>query len=161
MMGDRRIVHILRIVLVTINNHHLRQNLQLTHIEHRAQRVNFIHPRLELGFSAHHDTKIALLGRPEGIQRSGISFGDKARRADAVVKHHHYPASPGIRIGGDRDRFQQVHRPVGADRRRRAHRRGKDHRLVAFHRQIEEIRGFIQRVRAMGDHHAIDIVPSQ
>lgn len=77
MMGDRRIVHILRIVTVTINNHHLRQNLQLTHIEHRAQRVNFIHPRLELGFSAHHDTKIALLGRPEGIQRSGISFATK------------------------------------------------------------------------------------
>ena len=159
MMGDRRIVHILRVVLVTIDDHHFRQSLQLTHIEDRAQGMNFIHPRFKLGFSPHHDAKITLLRRPESIQRGGIGFGDEARRADAVVKHHHDPAPTGIRVGGDGDGFQQVHRPVGADRRRRTHRGGKDHRFIAFHRQIEEIRGFIEGVGAMSDHHAIDIIP--
>ena len=66
------------------------------------------------------------------------------------------PRAPGV--GGGGHRVVQVARAVGADRRGRPHRADQHHRLVALDHQVQEVRGLLHGVGAVGDDDAVDVV---
>ncbi len=63
----------------------------------------------------------------------------------------------------DRNRHAVVHigRPIGADGSRRPYGSHQDDRLVALHHKVQEIPGFLLRVRPMGHNHAVHIALRQ
>ena len=93
--------------------------------------------------------------RLEGLHGGGIGLGDVARVQHGVVHRHQHPAVGRLRICRRHHRIIQVERAIGAHRRRRPHRPDKHHRLVALHRQIEEIGRLFQRIGAVGDDEAV------
>ena len=67
----------------------------------------------------------------------------------------------GIRMSGNRRRVHDVLRTVRRQRGGRAHGAGEHHRFFRLTRQLQEISGFLQRVRAMRDDDALDLVIRQ
>ncbi len=99
----------------------------------------------------------AVVWRLEGLHGGGVGLGDVARIQHRVVHSHQHPAVGRLRIRRRHHRIIQVERTVGAHRRRRPHRAHKHHRLIALHRQIEEVGRLFQRIGAVGDDEAVGL----
>ena len=74
-----------------------------------------------------------------------------ARGVDLIVQYHERALVSRCRISGDAHAFKQIGGAFVADRARITHRANEDHRPRIAHRQMEEERGFLERVRAAGD----------
>jgi hypothetical protein len=61
------------------------------------------------------------------------------------------------RVACDGHRVQQVLRAIGNQRGSRAHRAGQHDGLGRGQQRLQEERGFLQRIGAMGDDDALDI----
>ena len=60
--------------------------------------------------------------------------------------------------GGRQHGLEHVQVAVRAQRRRRPHRADQHHRLLRLQRQVQEVRGLLERVRPVGDHDAVGVV---
>ncbi|MNT08063.1 hypothetical protein D3C72_1427910 [compost metagenome] len=156
-MLNGRIVHVFRVVLITINNVDFWQHLDITYVKYRASGVDLVDSGFKVGLATDNYAQIAFFRGLEGVQRGGVGFGAETGRANAIVQNDHNATPHGLLVGGNGDRIQQVHWAVGADGRGRAHRGGKHHRFVALDRQIKKVRRFVQRIGSVRDHHAIHI----
>jgi hypothetical protein len=98
------------------------------------------------------------LRRRERRRRFRVHFPDLARRQDAIVHHDEHAAAARSGGGGDAHRGQQVRRPVPAGIRDGAHRADQHDRLVRQQYEIEQIGRLLDRVRAVRDDQARDVV---
>jgi hypothetical protein len=98
------------------------------------------------------------VGRLEGGRAGAVRLADAVRGVDLVGQHHQAALLAGLRAGGDLHRRQQVGRPVGARQRRVAHRAGDDERMGCGVQEIQQVGGFLDGVRALGDHHSVHSV---
>jgi hypothetical protein len=88
----------------------------------------------------------------EGVDAERVRLGDVARALDLVVEDGQHAAAGGLGRGGEADGVEQVEVGVGADRARRPHGAGEHHRARGFHREVQEIRRFLERRGAVRDH---------
>ena len=127
---------------------------QVGHAEHiefrigRAQSDGFaiVFDRIGIGI-----TQNAEIAGNEGLHTIVGRFGDVAGGVDFIVQHDGHTHAAGRGAGGDTHCVQQVQPAIGAERGGRAHGADDDDRDGGFHGQVQEIRGFFQRRRAVRD----------
>jgi hypothetical protein len=113
---------------------------------------------VELRDAALQAAEAAELRRVERVGARRAHLGHVARRVDRVVERDEHAHAGGRGARGERDGVEQVHRPVGGQRRGRPHRAGHHDRLARAHGERQEVRGLLERVGAVRDHHAVDVV---
>ena len=101
--------------------------------------------------------------RPGGRRRErrgqrGVGLLHEPGRVDLVAQDHHDALPARLVAGSDRGGGQNVRRPVRAGGLGPTHRAGDDHRLVARQQQVEQERRLLDRVRALDDDRAVDVV---
>ncbi len=74
---------------------------------------------------------------------------------DALIQGHQHAAPARGRAGGCAHGIEQVQRTIRRQRRRRPHRRGHDDGHVSLQHQVQQHRGFLERVGAVRDDHAV------
>jgi hypothetical protein len=100
-------------------------------------------------------TERPAVGRGKGTHAGGVGLADPRGRVDLVGDHDHDAPVAGPRRDRGADRGEQVRRPVVPGLGRVAHRAGDDERLRSAVPQVEQVRGFLDRVRALGDDDRI------
>ena len=101
------------------------------------------------------DADRAGAGTGECRGTAAVHLGHPARRVDLVAEHQQRPQSGGLGLRGHRDRRSQIGRAVRAGDHARTHRTGQHHRQSRAAHQREQVGGFLQRVRALADHHTV------
>ena len=101
-----------------------------------------------------HVTEQAQLVGTERLDAVGVGLGHVAGGVDLVVEHHQRPLPHRLLRDRRPHRVEQVQRPVGADRRGRAHRPDHHDRTLVLHGEVQEVGGLLQGVGAVGDDDA-------
>ncbi len=101
-----------------------------------------------------HDAGAAAIGRCKRAQAGAGDLLDLAGVMDVFVHDDERAAAPRIGMARQRHRVVQIGRTFRAQRRGRAHGANQHDGLVMTVHQAEEIRGFLERVRPMGNHDA-------
>ncbi len=81
-----------------------------------------------------------------------IGFRDVPRGVDFVVEHDQRALAARGRRQRRAHAVEEIQRPVCADRRRGSHRSHEHHRAIVPDRQVEKVRGLLERVGAVRDH---------
>ena len=139
-----------------VNNVHLRQAAQVVDIEFRSGGVALHRGTEPVVAPLHHHAQRA----PLALEGAGFDVYVLVRIAGAlnlIIHGDQHAFALGILGGSHADGAEQVQRPIGRQRRARAH--GADHgnRLVGVHGQAQKVGGFGQRIGAVGDNDAIHI----
>ncbi len=91
----------------------------------------------------------------EGVQPLRVPLADAGGRVDLLADDDEGAATAGVGVGGGADGRGQVRRPVPAGVGERAHRPAEHDGLRARDREVEEVRGLLEGVGAVGDHDAV------
>ena len=135
-----------------------RGNIELGVRRMAADRLAVERHRVAVGMAEHAEIR-----RAERLQAQGGGLRHLPRGMDLVVQHHQHAHAARIRAGGDADGVDQVHAGVAGQRAGGALRADQHHRDRHLQRQVEEIRGFLQRRGAVADDDAGEVrdVPHQ
>ena len=104
-----------------------------------------------------HVTHEAQFPGAEGVGVGGVGLGHVARAVDLIVEHDQYTLADRIRTAGEGHGVIQVDGPVGGDRGRRPHGANDHDRLSALDHEVQEVRGLLDGIRAVGDDDAVDV----
>jgi hypothetical protein len=102
-----------------------------------------------------HVAERACVARAEGVEPVCVHLRHVLRRMHGAGECHDNPA--GARRRRHCQRISDVLRPVGCVGAGRSHRTGQHHRFARRQNRLQEIGGFLHRVSAVGDHHALHI----
>ena len=83
----------------------------------------------------------------------GCRLGDPLGSMDLAIHHHQHAIAAGYWAQGHLHGLQQIQRPIGTESGGRPHRSHQHNGAGIVDQQLQQPSGFLQRVRAMGDHH--------
>ena len=104
------------------------------------------------------DAELAVFAAAERLQPQRVGLGDVARGVDLVVQHDERALVARRRIGRHAHALEQVGGAFVAERARVAHRADDDHRPRIADGQVQEERGFFERVGAARDDDAGELL---
>jgi hypothetical protein len=98
----------------------------------------------------------AAVGGGEGAQAGGVGLADPRGRVDLVGQHDQNAPVACLRRDRGADGGEQVRGPVVPGLGGVPHGAGDYERLRAVVPEVKQVRGFLDRVGALGDDHSID-----
>ena len=101
-----------------------------------------------------HPAQGPAAGTGKGTNPLGGHLGDPLSGMDLAIHHHQHAVAAGFATQGHLHRLQQIQRAIGTEGRGWPHRPHQHHRPGIADQQLQQPGGFLQRVGAVGDHHA-------
>ena len=149
------------VIHVRIENVNAGKSLELRNVELGLRRMAAERLLVVHDLAAGDVADVAQIRRAEGGDIRRIGLCHVAGVVDHVVHGNENALADGLLIDGNAYGIQKIHRAVGRNRRSRTHGAHEDDGLVASHREIQEVGRLLERIRAVRDHDAVNVLLRQ